>query len=53
MDILQSHGEDPLPEWEGIEPTFGIFSHTRPVAKGFLRQHGRRLVMPVAVSVRA
>jgi predicted phage terminase large subunit-like protein len=38
MDILQSHGQDPLPEWEGIEPTFGIFSHTRPVAKGFLRQ---------------
>lgn len=38
MDILQSHGANPLPEWEGIEPTFGIFSHTRPVAKGFLRQ---------------
>lgn len=38
MDILQSHGDDPLPEWDGIEPTFGIFSHTRPVAKGFLRQ---------------
>ncbi len=38
MDILQSHGTDPLREWEGIEPTFGIFSHTRPVAKGFLRQ---------------
>lgn len=38
MDILQSHGKDPLPEWEGIEPTFGIFSHTRPVTKAFLRQ---------------
>lgn len=43
MDILQSHGEDPLPEWDGIEPTFGIFSHTRPVAKGFLRQLKREL----------
>jgi hypothetical protein len=43
MDILQSHGEDPLPEWDGIEPTFGIFSHTRPVAKGFLRQIKREL----------
>lgn len=38
QDILASHGDDPLPEWEGIEPTFGIFSHTRPIAKGFLRQ---------------
>ena len=38
MDILASHGDDPLAEWEGIEPTFGIFSHTRPIAKGFLRQ---------------
>jgi len=38
MDILASHGDEPLAEWEGIEPTFGIFSHTRPIAKGFLRQ---------------
>lgn len=38
QDILASHGEDPLPEWKGIEPTFGIFSFTRPIAKGFLRQ---------------
>lgn len=39
QDILASHGEDPLPEWsEFYEPTFGIFSHTRPIAKGFLRQ---------------
>ena len=39
QDILASHGEDPLPEWEKFpEPTFGIFSHTRPIAKGFLRQ---------------
>lgn len=37
-DILASHGDDPLPEWYGLEPTFGIFSHTRPIAKGFLRQ---------------
>lgn len=38
QDILASHGEDPLPEWKGLEPTFGIFSHTRPIAKAFLRQ---------------
>lgn len=38
QDILASHGDDPLPEWKGIEPTFGIFSCTRPIAKGFLRQ---------------
>jgi len=38
QDILSSHGDDPLPEWGGIEVTIGIFSHTRPIAKGFLRQ---------------
>lgn len=38
QDILASHGEDPLPEWRGLEPTFGIFAHTRPIAKAFLRQ---------------
>jgi len=38
QDILTSHGDDPLPKWEGIEPTFGIFSHTRPISKKFLRQ---------------
>jgi hypothetical protein len=38
QDIIASHGEDPLPEWNGIEPTFAIFSCTRPIAKGFLRQ---------------
>lgn len=38
QDILSSHGDDPLSEWEGREATFGIFSHTRPIAKGFLRQ---------------
>lgn len=38
QDILASHGEAPLPEWGGLEPTFGIFSHTRPIAKAFLRQ---------------
>lgn len=37
QDILASHGEDPLPAWVR-EPTFGIFSHTRPIAKSFLRQ---------------
>jgi len=38
QDILASHGNDPLPDWEGREATIGIFSHTRPIAKGFLRQ---------------
>lgn len=38
QDILASHGDDPLPAWGGREPTFGIFSHTRPIAKAFLRQ---------------
>jgi phage terminase large subunit-like protein len=43
QDVLASHGDDPLPIWEGLEPTFGIFSHTRPIAKGFLRQIKREL----------
>jgi len=38
QDILSSHGEDPLEKWNGIEATVGIFSHTRPIAKKFLRQ---------------
>ncbi|QOR55454.1 MAG: hypothetical protein ULS35scaffold63_11 [Phage 33_17] len=38
QDILASHGEEPLIEWEGREVTIGIFSATRPLAKGFLRQ---------------
>lgn len=38
QDILASHGEDPLEAWHGIEPTFGIFSHIRPIARKFLRQ---------------
>lgn len=38
QDILASHGEDPRPDWKGIEGTFCIFSHTRPIAKAFLRQ---------------
>lgn len=38
LNILQSHGDDPLPQWNGREVTIGIFSHTRPIAKGFLRQ---------------
>lgn len=35
QDILASHGDDPLVK---RECTIGIFSHTRPIAKGFLRQ---------------
>lgn len=38
QDILASHGDDPLPEWHGMEPTFGIFSHTRGIASEFVRQ---------------
>ena len=38
QDILASHGEDPLPAWAGMEPTFGIFSHTRGIASEFVRQ---------------
>lgn len=37
QDILASHGDNPLPEWDR-EVTIGIFSATRPLAKGFLRQ---------------
>lgn len=35
QDILASHGDDPIVD---REVTIGIFSHTRPIAKGFLRQ---------------
>lgn len=38
QDILSSHGDDPDRRWGGIEVTLGIFSHTRPTAKAFLRQ---------------
>lgn len=38
QDILASHGDKPLEAWAGREVTIGIFSHTRPAAKGFLRQ---------------
>lgn len=34
QDILRTHGEDA----EGDEQNFGIFSHTRPMSKAFLRQ---------------
>jgi predicted phage terminase large subunit-like protein len=35
QDILRSHGDNPI---VNKELTFGIFSHTRPIAKSFLRQ---------------
>lgn len=38
QDILSSHGDNPHPKWKGREVTIGIFSATRPLAKGFLRQ---------------
>lgn len=37
QNILASHGDDPLPEWDR-ETTIGILSVTRPLAKGFLRE---------------
>lgn len=43
QDILASHGDNPLEEWGGREVTVGIFSHTRGIAKGFLRQIMREL----------
>jgi len=38
QDVLSSHGKEPLKKWNGREVTVGIFSHVRPIAKGFLRQ---------------
>ena len=38
QDILASHGDDPLPEWEGREATICILSFSRPDAKKFLKQ---------------
>jgi hypothetical protein len=38
QDILSSHGDRPLPKWDGREVTIGIFSHTKPIAKAFLVQ---------------
>lgn len=43
QDILASHGADPLPKWNGLQPVFGIFSHTRPIAKKFLQQIANEL----------
>jgi len=43
QDILSSHGDHPHPKWGGKEITVGIFSHTRPIAKGFLIQIMREL----------
>lgn len=40
QDILASHGEDPL---QDEELAAGIFSHTRPIAKAFLRAIKREL----------
>lgn len=38
QDILASHGDDPLPEWGGLHPTFGIFSCTKRLATDFSKQ---------------
>lgn len=40
FEILRSHGDDP---YDPEEVTVGIFSHTRPIAKSFLRQIMREL----------
>lgn len=40
QEILKTHGQGTLEE---REVTIGIFSHTRPIAKGFLRQIKREL----------
>jgi len=37
-DTISSYGDDPDPKWKGLQPTFGIFSHTRGIASGFLNQ---------------
>lgn len=43
QDILDSHSKQDSPiRWEK-EVTIGIFSHTRPIAKGFLEQIKREL----------
>lgn len=38
LDILASHGDNPEPRYNGREITVGIFSHTRSIAKDFLKQ---------------
>jgi len=43
QDILSSHGDDPDPKWHGKQIVIGIFSHTRPIAKAFLKQISREL----------
>ncbi len=40
FEILRSHGDNP---YDLEEVTVGIFSHTRPIAKSFLRQIKREL----------
>jgi hypothetical protein len=39
QDILASHGEDPLPEWHGVEPCFCIFSHLFVITFGWNENH--------------
>lgn len=38
QDVMASHGDDALPEWNGINPSFGLFSFNRSIAKAFLSQ---------------
>ena len=48
-DILANYGDNAPGPWaaQGIEPSFGIFSHTRPIAKSFLRHRPRQAVAKV------
>lgn len=43
QDILASHGEGALPEWEGRETTIGIFSFNRGIALDFVAQIKKEL----------
>jgi phage terminase large subunit-like protein len=40
FEIIRSHGDEP---YDPDEVTIGIFSHTRPIAKSFLRQIKREI----------
>lgn len=43
QDIIASHGDSPEQRYDGREVTVGIFSHTSPIAKGFLSQIKREI----------
>lgn len=49
QDVLASHGDDPLPTYGGREATIGVFSHSRPIAKAFLKQIKREFELNEAL----